>query len=160
MSGGQGASHLIRAAEISDVPAMAALLHKYAENGVLLPRSQDDIYQHLQEFVVALMDDGALCGVAALHVYGPGLAEVRSLAVDQQFHAQGIGQQLVQYIELWARDLGIHSLFALTYVDSFFMRQGYVLTTKESLPHKVWTVCVHCERFSRCDEIAVRKQLV
>ncbi|MDX8383339.1 MAG: GNAT family N-acetyltransferase, partial [Ghiorsea sp.] len=33
------------------------------------------------------------------------------------------------------------------------------VVAKESLPQKVWTVCVHCPKFSHCDEIAVRKYL-
>jgi len=39
----------VRAVEVSDVDAIEKLLKPFAEQGVVLPRSRDDIFQHLQE---------------------------------------------------------------------------------------------------------------
>ena len=55
--------------------------------------------------------------------------------------------------------LGVARIFALTYVPGFFARLGYAQVPKETLPHKVWTVCVHCDKFADCDELAVEKRL-
>ncbi len=137
---------------------MQALIEPYARDEIILARDKDDICQHLQEFLVAEYD-GHLAGLVALHVYEPKLAEVRSLVVDASLQKHGIGRLLVEAAEKWASDLGIARIFALTYVTGFFERLGYAVVSKESLPHKIWTVCVHCSRFSHCDEVAVLKHL-
>lgn len=130
----------------------------FAERKLLLARSRDDIFEHLQEFLVA-DHDGKLLGMVALHVYSQPLAEIRSLVIDPAYQRQGVGRALISRAEVWAQDLGITKLFALTYVDRLFVNQGYCIVTKESLPHKVWTVCIHCQRFAHCDEVAVAKVL-
>ena len=134
------------------------LLLPFAKAQRILPRSRDEIFEHLQEFVVALYD-GELAGVAAMHIYASNLAEVRSLVVDEAHHGLGIGRLLVEACEKWGAGLGLACIFALTYVPDFFTRMGYEQVLKESLPHKIWTVCIHCEKFSHCDEIAVQKRL-
>ncbi len=149
---------IIRHAEVRDVAAIAALLHPFAEKNIVLQRNQDDLFEHIQEFVIAEYD-GVCMGTAALHVYASHIAEVRSLVVHPDYQGKHIGQMLVHACETTAAQLGVRTVFALTYVDRFFTRMDYQIVPKESLPHKVWTVCIHCEKFSACDEIAVVKQL-
>ncbi|MDX8403993.1 MAG: N-acetyltransferase [Mariprofundaceae bacterium] len=148
----------IRMAEADDVDAMHALLLPYSEKNIVLPRSQDDLFEHLQEFVVAEFD-GALVGLAALHVYQTNLAEIRSLVVSDTHQGMGIGRLLVEGCEKVATELGVEKVFALTYVENFFGQLDYAAVQKETLPHKIWTVCIHCEKFSNCDEVAVEKVL-
>ncbi|MES0372425.1 MAG: N-acetyltransferase [Mariprofundaceae bacterium] len=148
----------IRMAEADDVDAMHALLLPWSEKKIVLPRSKDSLFQHLQEFVVADYD-GNLVGLAALHVYQSNLAEVRSLVVSESHQGLGIGKLLVDSCEKLASGLGLERLFALTYVEKFFGHLGYVVVPKESLPDKIWTACIHCEKFSNCDEIAMEKKL-
>ncbi|MDX8395375.1 MAG: N-acetyltransferase [Mariprofundaceae bacterium] len=148
----------VRLAESKDVPAMFHLIQPYVEKHIILGRSEDDICQHLQEFIVAEYDD-AIVGVAAIHVYGANLAEIRSLAVASQHQGLGIGKLLVEGCEKVSTRLGMAKLFALTYVTSFFEKLDYKVVQKESLPQKVWTVCVHCSKFNDCDEVAVQKVL-
>jgi len=148
----------IRMARVDDVEAIDALLTPFAERDIILPRSRDNLFQHLQEFAVALFD-GELVGVVAMHIYGSNLAEVRALVVRDDMHGRNIGRLLVEACEKWAVQLGIACIFALTYVPEFFIKNGYATVPKESLPHKVWTVCVHCAKFSDCQEVAVEKRL-
>jgi len=148
----------VRMAAVDDVDAIHALLLPFAEADVILPRTRDNIFQHLQEFAVALYDDD-LVGVLALHIYGSNLAEIRSLVVRADMRGRGIGRLLIEGGEKWAVQFGVACIFALTYVPDFFARMGYRLVRRESLPQKVWTVCVHCSRFSDCDEVAVEKRL-
>ena len=148
----------IRNAEAADVKSMHALLLPYSEKKIVLPRTEDSLFQHLQEFLVAEYD-GRLVGLVALHVYQANLAEVRSLVVCDSHQGMGIGKLLVEGCEKVAAGLGIQRLFALTYVDGFFGHMGYRVVRKESLPHKIWTACIHCEKFSGCDEIAMEKLL-
>jgi len=148
----------IRAANVCDVDAIEALLTPYAQKKVVLQRSKDDVFQHLQEFIVAEYN-GVLVGTAALHVYASHIAEVRSLVVNPDYQGMNIGHCLLEACEHQAMQLGVKQVFALTYVDQFFLRMGYGVVLKESLPHKIWTVCIHCDKFSACDEIAVLKHL-
>ena len=149
----------IRHAVVDDVESIYQLLTPFAEKQIILQRDRDDIFQHLQEFLVADLD-GALAGVVCAHIYGKNLAEVRSLVVSPACQRHGVGQQLVAACEQWLAGLGVERLFALTYVTDFFIKQGYHVVSKESLPHKIWTVCVHCKHFSACDEVAVEKSIL
>ncbi len=149
---------IVRNAIASDVPHVHALLMPFAKQDIILQRDEDNIFQHLQEFLVAECD-GKVAGVVCAHIYGKNLAEIRSLVVDPAFQKHGIGRLLVEGCEQWVTDLGVAKLFALTYVTGFFTKLGYRIVSKESLPHKVWTVCVHCSRFADCDEVAVEKLL-
>jgi len=146
----------IRHAVADDVELVYQLLSEFAQQNLLLARSRDDLFEHLQEFLVAERD-GQLLGMVALHVYGQSLAEIRSLVTAPTYQRQGVAHHLIAHAERWAQKLGITKLFALTYVDQFFINQGYHTVAKESLPHKVWTACIHCDRFAHCDEVAVEK---
>lgn len=148
----------IRSAAAGDVKAIHGLLAPFAAKSIILERDEDDIFQHLQEFLVADYD-GMTVGAVAMHIYGENLAEIRSLVVDPASQKHGIGRLLVEGCEQWLAGLGVGQVFALTYVDSFFVRLGYEIVSKESLPHKIWTVCVHCSKFADCDEVAVQKKL-
>ncbi len=148
----------IRAAQVGDVENIYQLMLPFMRDKILIDRDQDDIFEHLQEFVVAEKEQG-IVGVAALHVYGSDLAEIRSLAVLPQARRMSIGHQLVKACEAMGRKLGVTRVFALTYVETFFLAQGYEVVAKESLPQKIWTVCIHCPKFSHCDEVAVCKRL-
>jgi amino-acid N-acetyltransferase len=148
----------IRMAEADDVDVIYTLLLPWSEKKIVLPRSHDDIFEHLQEFIVAEYD-GQLVGLAALHVYQSNLAEIRSLVVSDSHQGMGIGKLLVEACEKVAAGLGLAKLFSLTYVEKFFRHLGYAVVPKESLPDKIWTVCIHCEKFSNCDEIAMEKNL-
>jgi len=148
----------IRSATAADVKVIHGLLAPFAARNIILKRDEDNIFQHLQEFLVAEYD-GVTVGAVAMHVYGANLAEIRSLVVDPVYQKHGLGRLLVEGCEQWLAGLGVGRVFALTYVDSFFIRLGYEVVSKESLPHKIWTVCVHCSRFADCDEVAVQKKL-
>jgi len=148
----------VRPAQVQDVEAIYQLMLPFMKDKILIERNQDDIFEHLQEFIVALEDETIL-GVSALHIYGSNLAEIRSLVVSPKAQRMSIGHKLVKACEDMGKQLGVSRVFALTYVDKFFLAQGYNIVAKESLPQKVWTVCIHCPKFSHCDEIAVHKEL-
>jgi len=149
---------LIRAATTSDVPSIHSLLRDYADDGRLLARSSDEINERLRGFLVA-ETDGEVCGCGSLEIFTRELGEVRSLAVLPSRHGQGLGQQMVDGIEQMARELGLTRMIALTYVPGFFRKLGYQIVAMESLPEKVFGVCVTCPKFDHCDEIAMQKSL-
>ena len=83
------------------------------------------------------------------------LAEVKALAVDEDFQKRGIGRKLVEACLKEARRLGAKKVFCLTYVPEFFKRFGFQKISRKKLPHKIWTECLQCHKFPNCDEQAM-----
>ena len=79
-----------------------------------------------------------LVACAALHIYSPAAAEVRSLAVEPGWKEHGLGRQLLNALEEEAREFGLKTLFAFTYVDGFFRKLGYEVVDRGELPLKAW----------------------
>ena len=151
-------TELIRAATTADVPTIHTLLRDYADDGRLLSRSIDEISERLRGFVVA-ENNGEVRGCGSLEIFSQELGEVRSLAVHPDHHGHGLGQKMVDEIENMAQELGLTRMIALTYVPGFFRKLGYQIVAMESLPEKVFGVCVTCPKFDHCDEIAMQKAL-
>jgi amino-acid N-acetyltransferase len=149
---------VLRIATLADVPGIHRLLTVYSELGVLLPRPESDIFNSLRDFYV-IEARGRVVACAALLIYTSELGEVRSLAVDPEYHKMGLGNQLVNRIEAEARTLGLTKLMALTYVVDFFQRLQFNVVDMSELPEKVWGACINCHKFQNCDEIAVLKFL-
>jgi argininosuccinate lyase len=149
----------IRRARVTDVPGIAAVMARYVEQNVLLPRPVSELYQCIREFHVA-EHDGQVVACAALRLLWRDLGEVRSLAVRPDAHGRGLGQALVEQVVADARELGLPRLIALTREVEFFERCGFAIEKREALPRKVWTDCVKCPRRHACDEIAVSLDLV
>lgn len=149
---------MIRKARIPDVPEIHRLINTFAERNAMLPRALSAIYENLRDFLVA-EEDGRVAGCCALHVTWSDLAEVKSLAVDESMQGRGLGAKLVQVCLDEARQMGLPSVFALTYVPDFFEKMGFSRVDKSTLPQKIWTECINCPKFPDCGEEAVRIQL-
>ncbi len=145
---------MIRKARISDVKAIQSLINGYADQGQMLPRSLNELYENLRDFW-AFEENGAIGGVCALHISWDGLAEVRSLAVRKEKAGKGIGTKLVQQCLAEAAQLGAGRVFVLTYQPDFFKKNGFTDIDKKELPHKIWTDCLNCVKFPNCDESAL-----
>ncbi|KPV45291.1 N-acetyltransferase [Alicyclobacillus ferrooxydans] len=144
----------IRKATVEDVDPIQELIQQYAAIGLMLPRTAKSLYEHLQNFTVA-EHDGIIVGTVGLHVLWKDLAEVRSLAVSDTCHGQGIGRKLVEHAVHEAETLGIEQVLSLTYQTDFFTKLGFEVVQRDTLPRKVWKDCVICKKFDRCDEIAM-----
>lgn len=152
------AAPVIRQAAISDVPTIHHLLEIYAAKGNLLPRTFSELYRHLRDFFVIEID-GKVVACAALEIFTEDLGEVRSLVVDEAHERRGLGRLLVERITGEARTIGLKRLMALTYVPSFFHKLDFQTVAMDTLPEKVWGVCVKCYKYNNCDETAVLKEL-
>jgi amino-acid N-acetyltransferase len=149
---------VVRPAAIGDVPTLYHLLELYAAKGNLLPRTMSELYRHLRDFFVIEID-GKVVACGALEIFTEDLGEVRSLVVDEAHEGRGLGRLLVNRITDEARAIGLRRLMALTYVPAFFHKLGFQTVEKDTLPEKVWGVCVTCYKFNQCDETAVLLEL-
>jgi amino-acid N-acetyltransferase len=149
----------IRSAKIPDVEAIHSLISSYAERDRMLFRSVADIYENLQCFIVAEAD-GKVLGCCSLEIVWSDLAEIKSLAVDESSKQKGVGRMLVATAAEQALALGVQKIFALTLEPEFFVRSGFEIVGKETLPMKVWSDCARCPKQQNCDEIAVIKSVL
>jgi len=145
---------MIRKAKLTDVKAIQALVNQYADSGQMLPRTLNELYEHLRDFSV-YEENGAIIGVCALHISWDGLAELRSLAVKQDRMKSGLGSGLVRHCLVEAAGLQVCRVFVLTYQEGFFRKLGFTEVDKKELPHKIWTDCLNCVKFPNCDEAAL-----
>ncbi len=157
---------MIRSATIHDVLRIQEIINSHAELGKMLFKSLAQIYESLRDFAVYETDgemiDGErsgprprVIGCVALSIIWADLAEVRSLAVEEEFRGRGVGRRLVEWAIDESRRLQIRKLMALTYEQAFFEKLGFEVVTKESLPLKTWSDCVRCPKRDGCDEIAM-----
>ena len=145
----------VRRAELADVENIHGILQEYAAEGLLLPRTKEDLSRRIGNFRIC-EKDGFFAGCAALRDYGEGLYEVRSLAVKKAFRGTGLGSLLVAGIlELLKKEKKSCRVFALTYRASFFCRLGFRIVSKELFPQKIWSDCSICPKAACCDETAV-----
>jgi amino-acid N-acetyltransferase len=147
---------MIRKATIHDVKSIHGLLTEHAHRGELLPRPLSDLYDYLRDFSVFQEQSGdPIAGVCALHVSWEDLAEIRSLAVLEDYQRQGIGSRFMINAFAEAQDLGIKRIFTLTYRPEFFVKHGFKIIDKALLPQKIWVDCIKCVKFPNCDETAM-----
>lgn len=145
---------MVRKARTTDVPAIARLIGVYADTGDLLPLAPHELYGRIEDFYVC-EHDGQIVGVCSLFVYGPDLAEIRSLAVWPECEGKGMGRALTEACIASAKARPIRRVFALTYKPGFFERLGFRVVDRLALPEKVWKDCRRCSKWDYCDETAV-----
>ena len=147
---------MIRKAKVTDVKEIHALLLNYSEKGLLLGRSLSDLYDQIRDFYVFIDEKkNAMAGICGLHICWDKIAEIRSLAIKDEYKGQGMGIDLVNSCMNEAREFSIEQLFVLTYVSDFFEKLGFRHVDKKVLPHKVWADCINCIKFPNCDEEAM-----
>jgi amino-acid N-acetyltransferase len=116
----------VRRARTADVPAIGALIDRYAPGRRMLTKPAVTLYEGIQEFRIADFDSRVV-GCGAVHVFWEDLAELRTVAVDPAHRGHGIGHRLVTELLDVARDLGVTRVFVLTFEVDFFARHGFAV---------------------------------
>ena len=147
---------IYRKARFDDIESIFGLVHIYAAQGEMLPRSRNTLYEDLRDMVIA--ESGSeVVGVGALHIMWDRLAEVRMMAIAPAYMRRGIGTEIVRWLLDEGDALGIEKVFTLTYKPDFFRKLGFIRISREELPQKVWKECIDCPKYPNCDEIAMIK---
>ena len=152
-----------RLARPEDVAAISRLISEYAAQGLLLPRTPEDVRAHLSRFIVLTelvpaldtppgtnTPSERLLGCVALESYGPDLAEVRSLAVRTDEQGRGLGGRLLEAAIRTARRRRIARIFAVTHAPALFERHGFAAAPRETVPEKNERDCRTCSKRRRC----------
>ena len=79
--------------------------------------------------------------------------------VEAGWQQQGQGKALVEHLLEKAEQMAIKKVFVLTRVPEFFMKRGFIPTSKSLLPEKVMKDCDRCPRQHACDEVALHVHL-
>ncbi len=143
---------MLRGAHINDVEQINKLVNHFAQKDLMLVRPLGELYENIRDYYV-YVENGSIIGCAALHVFWKDLAEIKSIAVGEDYQKRGIGKWLIQKCLEEGKALGISRLFVLTYIPEFFERMGFKRIDKDLLPHKIWSECVKCYKFPDCGEV-------
>jgi len=135
-TGPADAQPLIRPAKQADSEHIYDLVKGYAAEGLMLPRTPEQISLNIENYVVAVKG-GRVVACAALDEYSPSLAEVSSVAVAREEHGNGLGTQVVLGVERLARARDIEEIFALSLTDNFFLALDYAPTAISRYPEKL-----------------------
>ena len=132
----------IRSAKSTDVKGIRKLIDTYAPQRRLLSKETVTLYESVQEFTVAI-DNDEVVGCGALHVLWEDLAEVRTVAVAENYRGKGIGHQILEAIIVRARQIGVKRIFCLTFETEFFGRHGFEEIHGTPVDPEVYTQLLH-----------------
>lgn len=155
MTAASGAGVFVRAAKLPDAANIFELVSSMSHDGTLLPRSYAEICENVRDFAVAEDVDRKLLGCGALHLYGPHLAEVRSIMVKPEAKGRGAGGALLRALLEEADHQEVSCVCLFTRIPQFFLHYDFRVVERTVLPDKIYKDCQTCPRLYACDEVAM-----
>ncbi len=167
---------LIRKARVQDARNIYDLVNSLSGDGTLLRRNYAELCENIRDFTIAERlipappleknhplgiyaqppdDRYEFLGCGALHLYGPHLAEVRSIVVKPEAKGLGAGGQLIRALLDEASEHSIMSVCLFTRIPEFFDHFGFRVANREAMPDKIYKDCQTCPRLYACDEVAM-----
>jgi amino-acid N-acetyltransferase len=144
-----------RKAQLQDARSIYQLIDSFTCDGTLLRRSYLEICANIHTFTIVETGSRQFIGCAALHVYGPHLAEIRSIVVHPDSKGHGAGGLLVHALLDQAQASGIKCVCLFTRIPTFFEHFRFRIADHQAFRDKVLKDCIHCARRNACDEIAM-----
>jgi len=150
----------VRPAKTSDVAAIADLCGPLIQSRVLLGKERVELYESVQEFLVAEDGSGKIIGCGALHVMWEDLGEVRTLAIDKNHQGKGIGSLILESLLERAKVVGLSRIFCLTFEVEFFTKLGFEPISETPIEPEVYAELVrsHDEGIAEFLDLARVKQ--
>ena len=130
-------SRRITAANETDIPMLVSLNNRYAASGLTIVRTPEFAANHLSDYRVLRDATGGIIGCIALDEYSPSVAEIISLAVDEDAHGVGHGRALIAAGVKLAKGRGYTDLFAVSYSDEMFLSAGFERVALSTYPEKI-----------------------
>lgn len=150
----------VRPARTSDIGAIADLCGPLIQSRVLLGKERVELYESVQEFLVAEDSSGKVIGCGALHVMWEDLGEVRTLAIESSHQGKGIGKKILESLLERAKGLGLKRIFCLTFEVEFFSKLGFEPISESPVAPEVYAELVrsHDEGIAEFLDLARVKQ--
>jgi amino-acid N-acetyltransferase len=150
----------VRPAKTADIGAIADLCGPLIQSRVLLGKERVELYESVQEFLVAEDASGAVIGCGALHVMWEDLGEVRTLAIEESRQGQGIGKMILESLLERASNIGLKRIFCLTFEVEFFGKFGFEPISETPVEPEVYAEMVrsHDEGIAEFLDLARVKQ--
>ncbi len=128
----------IRTMTIDDIPSVLSLMHPSIEKGILLERTEEDLQNSFNDYIVYEID-GGIKACAALHLYKDNdikaQGEIAAVVVDENISRSGIGPKLISYLIENAKTNTCESIFILTtQTADWFESLGFKNDAIETLP--------------------------
>ena len=124
----------IRPMTVADISDVLRLMQPAIDDGMLVPRTEADLEEHLDDYAVYEVD-GTVHGCAALHVFSDRQGEIAGIVVDETYKSLGIGRRLVSYFIEQAATKKMRALFVLTtQTMDWFSSLGFVPAKVDDLP--------------------------
>ncbi len=142
-------------AHLQDARNIFDLVNSLSGDGTLLQRSYAEICENVRDFTIAETDEGGFLGCGALHLYGPHLAEVRSIVILPEAKGQGAGGLLLKALVEEAEQHAVLSVCLFTRIPDFFEHYGFRVAERDAMPDKIYKDCQTCPRLYACDEVAM-----
>ena len=159
-----GAKVVTHKARLQDARDIFDLVNSLSGDGTLLRRSYAEICENIRDFTVAELPDPddptadpEFLGCGALHLYGPHLAEVRSIVLHPHARGQGAGAALLRALLAESEDHGVATTCLFTRLPDFFEHFGFRVAERNAMPDKIYKDCQACPRLYACDEVAMVK---
>lgn len=119
-----------------DIPAVLTVMRPFIERQILLPRTDLQLAEKINDYIVYEID-GGIRACAALHIYSDNQAEIAAVAVDESFSNLGIGPKLIDFLVNRAKSKNAGSIFILTtQTADWFEKIGFTADKIESMPHE------------------------
>jgi len=145
----------VHKARLQDARNVFDLVNSLSGDGTLLRRSYAEICENIRDFTVVEEQNGNFLGCGALHLYGPHLAEVRSIVVKPDAKGLGAGGLLLSALVEEAAEHAVLSVCLFTRIPEFFEHFGFRVAERDAMPDKIYKDCQTCPRLYACDEVAM-----
>jgi amino-acid N-acetyltransferase len=149
----------VHKARLQDALDIFNLVNSLSGDGTLLRRSYAEICENVRDFTVACIADDAgeheFIGCGALHLYGPHLAEVRSIVVKPEARGLGAGDAILEALLAEAEEHQVMSVCLFTRIPDYFSHLGFRVAERNAMPDKIYKDCQTCPRLYACDEVAM-----
>lgn len=124
-----------RDATIEDVGGVMALIRPLEDEGVLVPRSREQLELDITQFNVIVRDGLVIACCALLPYADEKTGELACVAVHPDYQRAGRAAALLKRVEMEARKLGLKKIFSLTtHSPHWFIEHGFRKGTVADLP--------------------------
>jgi amino-acid N-acetyltransferase len=154
----------VHKAHLQDARNIFDLVNAHSHDGTLLRRSYAEICENIRDFTVAYrtvenpdthQPEEEFLGCGALHLYGPHLAEVRSIVVREDRRGLGAGDLILEALIAEGEEHQVMSVCLFTRIPEYFEHLGFRVADRDAMPDKIYKDCQTCPRLYACDEVAM-----